>query len=149
MKHPRIWVLIADGATARIVSDSGEGRTLASVDDVQLEGNNQPDRDLAADRPGRVFDRAGAGRHGMEPKTDPRRVEHERFAREIIEALGLAKQQDRYDRLVLVAPPKMMGDLRGLLPPAIAETVSCELTKDLTKISIHDLPVHLEAVLSG
>ncbi len=149
MKHPRTWILIADSAMARVVSDGGEGRTLASVDDIRLEGNNQPDRDLAADRPGRTFDRAGTGRHGMEPRTGPRRVEHERFAREIAEALELAGQQDRYDRLVLVAPPKMMGDLRGLLPPAVAKTVSAELTKDLTKISIHDLPAHLEAVLSG
>jgi len=57
MKHPRTWILIADGATARILSDGGEGRSLASVDDVRLEGNNQPDRNLAADRHGRVSPR--------------------------------------------------------------------------------------------
>lgn len=149
MKHPTTWILIADGATARVVSDGGEGRSLVSVDDIRLNGNNQPDRDLAADRPGRAFDRAGTGRHGMEPRTDPHRVEHERFAREIVATLELARQKNRFDHLVMVAPPKMMSDLRSLLPPAVAETLSGELTKDLTKISIHDLPAHLETVLNS
>lgn len=149
MKHPTTWILIADGATARVVSDGGEGRSLVPVDDLRLAGNNLPDRDLAADRPGRAFDRAGTGRHAMEPRTVPHRIEHERFAREIVAALEQARQQNRFDHLILVAPPRMMGDLRSLLPPVIAEAVSGELTKDLTKISIHDLPAHLEAVWNG
>ncbi len=149
MKPSTTWILIADGATARVISFDDKEHALGSVDDILLEGNRLPDHDLVADRPGRAFDRVGGGRHGMEPRTDPQRIEHQRFAREIIAALELARQKNRYDRLILVAPPKMMGDLRGMLPPAVAETVSGEVTKDLTKIPIHDLPAHLETVLNG
>lgn len=148
MKQQTTWILIADAGTAHVVANSGKTSDLAMVDDIRLEGNPSPGRDLAADRPGRAFDRAGDGRHGMEPSTAPRAVEQERFAREITAVLDEAAQQQRYDRLVLVAPPKFMGLLRDRLPAGVALKVSAELTKDLTKLSIHELPPHLATVLN-
>ena len=41
-----------------------------------------------------------------------------------------------------------MGLLRDILPPNLANKVGGELTKDLTKVAIHDLPDHLEPVLN-
>ena len=139
MKRKTTWILIADSATAHVVATSGKASDLATVDDIRLQGNPSPGRDLAADRPGRAFDRAGDGRHAMEPSTDPREVEQERFARKIVAVLDEAVQRQRYDRLVLVAPPKFMGLLRDILPSSVASKVGAELTKDLTKLSIHEL----------
>ncbi|MGI9499593.1 MAG: host attachment protein [Geminicoccaceae bacterium] len=107
-----------------------------------------PGRELAADRPGRSFDRGGEGRHSMEPRTDPRDVEQERFAREVSAALEQADRRERFDRLILVAPPTFMGLLRGILPPNLANKFGGELTKNLTKVAIRDLPDHLEPVLN-
>lgn len=149
MKRKTTWILIADAATAHVVASSGKAADLAMVDDIRLQGNASPSRDLAADRPGRAFDRAGDGRHGMEPQTDPHLVERERFAREIAAVLDEAAQRQRYDRLILVAPPKFMGLLRDILPSSVASKVSAELTKDLTMLSIHDLPDHLAPVLNA
>lgn len=149
MKPKTTWILIADAATAHVVASSGKADDLLMIDDLQLEGNRSPGRDLAADRPGRAFDRAGDGRHGMEPTTDPRVVEQERFAREIAAVLEKAAQRQRYDRLVLVAPPTFMGLLRDRLPSSVAAKVSADLTKDLTKLSIHELPDHLTPILNA
>jgi protein required for attachment to host cells len=41
-----------------------------------------------------------------------------------------------------------MGMLRGLLSPNLMDKVEGELTKELTKLSIHDLPAHLEPILN-
>jgi protein required for attachment to host cells len=84
----------------------------------------------------------------MEPRTDPHLVEEERFARKIVTVLDQAARRQRFDRLVLVAPPKLMGMLRGLLPPNLMDKVGGELTKDLTKIPSHELPEHLEPILN-
>jgi protein required for attachment to host cells len=53
-----------------------------------------------------------------------------------------------YDRVVLVAPPTTLGDLRAALPAAVREAVSAELDKDLTKTPVAELPRHLGAVLA-
>ena len=148
MKRQTTWILIADASLAHVMASTGKESDLAKVEDFQLDGTTLPGRDLAADRPGRSFDRAGEGRHGMEPRTNPREVEQERFAREIVGALDKADRRQRFDRLILVAPPTFMGLLRDILPPGLANKVSGELTKDLTKVAIHDLPDHLETVLN-
>lgn len=149
MKPKTTWILIADAGIAHVVAASGKAGDLMAVDDVRLKGNPSPSRDLAADRPGRAFDRAGDGRHEMEPRTDPHGAERERFAREIVAVLEKAAQQRRYDRLVLVAPPTFMGVLRDILPSSVAAKVGAELTKDLTKLSVHELPEHLAPVLKS
>jgi protein required for attachment to host cells len=148
MKRPITWILIADDGSARVVSSAGKESALLPVDDLRLQGHPLPDRELGADRPGRSFDRTGEGRHGMEPRTDPHLVEEERFARKIVTVLDQAARRQRFDRLVLVAPPKLMGMLRGLLPPNLMDKVGGELTKDLTKIPSHELPEHLEPILN-
>ncbi|MGI9418219.1 MAG: host attachment protein [Geminicoccaceae bacterium] len=147
-KRLTTWILIADAATAHVVTCAGKGSSLATVDAFKLDGTTLPGRELAADRPGRSFDRAGDGRHGMEPRTDPREVEQERFAREVVSALDEADRRQRFDRLILVAPPTFMGLLRDILPSSLTNKVGGELTKDLTKVAIHDLSNHLEPVLN-
>ena len=42
-----------------------------------------------------------------------------------------------------------MGVLRNILPSSVASKVSAELTKDLTKLSIHDLPYNLAPALNA
>ena len=148
MKRQTTWILIADAGLAHVVANTGRDNDLTKVEDFRLDGTTLAGRDLAADRPGRSFDRAGEGRHGMEPRTNPREVEQERFAREIAGALDEADRRQRFDRLILVAPPAFMGLLRGILPPSLANKVSGALTKDLTKVAIHHLPDHLETVLN-
>jgi protein required for attachment to host cells len=149
MKNQTTWILIADASLAHVLASKGKESDLQRVEEIQLDGTPLPDRDLAADRPGRAFDRAGDGRHRMEPRTHPREVEQERFAREILGALEQADHLQRFDRLVLVAPPTFMGRLRSILPQSLSNKVVGELTKDLTKVAIHDLPGHLGAVLKG
>ncbi|NJO37632.1 MAG: host attachment protein [Rhizobiales bacterium] len=148
MKRPVTWILIADDGSAHVVSSAGKESALLPVDDLRLQGHPLRDRELGADRPGRSFDRTGEQRHSMQPRSDPHLVEEERFAREIVAALDQAARRQRFDRLVLVAPPKLMGTLRGLLSQKLADKIVGELTKDLTKIPSHELPEHLEPILN-
>ena len=48
----------------------------------------------------------------------------------------------------LVAPPKMLGDLRAELTEAVRAVLYAELDKDLTKTPVKELPGHLGAVLA-
>jgi protein required for attachment to host cells len=52
-----------------------------------------------------------------------------------------------YDRLVIVAPPKALGDLRAALSEQVKPHVYAELDKDLVKTPTAELPQHLGAVM--
>lgn len=111
------------------------------------------DRDLKSDRPGRVFDHAptAAGRrgavahHSTGGERNPRKVEARRFARRIVKALDLARRQDEYDRLVIMAPPAFLGLLREVMPPAVHTRLSAEIGKDLVHESPEALGTYLPA----
>jgi protein required for attachment to host cells len=54
---------------------------------------------------------------------------------------------DRFDRLVLVAPPKALGNLREALDEKAKALVHGELAKDLVRVSPRDLEVPLGEVM--
>jgi protein required for attachment to host cells len=147
------WVVLADGARARIVAQEGPGADLTSVYEEEDVEAKLPGREINADRPGRTFDSGGHGdaeaygRHAYEPPVDPRRKNKADFIRSVVEVLEDAAHRGSFDRVVLIAPPKALGDLRALLSKNVSRMVSDEIPKDLVGVSIHDLPERLRDVL--
>lgn len=147
MRKPIIWVLLVDGQRARLLQTNGRGTPLIQATDHEFIGNAEPSRDIASDRPGRGHDRAGQGRHAMDPSTDPHRYEKKRFVRLVVDELEERRKKNEFERLVIVAPPQALGDIRAEMSDGLKDMVKAELNKDLTKIPVHDLPEHLAEVL--
>lgn len=147
------WVVLADGARARIIAQDGPGAELTSVYEEEDVKAKLPGREINADRPGRTFDSGGRGdaaaqgRHAYEPPTDPRWKEQADFIRSVAELLEDAAHQGSFERLVLIAPPKALGELRASLSKNVSRMVCAELPKDLVAVSIHELPERLQDVL--
>jgi protein required for attachment to host cells len=150
---PTTWILIADGARARLLEQDPKSRTFKPTSERDFVGTRAQSKEIASDRPGRTFDSAGRGqsgdatahgRHAMEPGTDPQRHAEYEFARELSEHLEKAANEHRFEVLILVAAPQILGDLRGLLPKTVHEKIAAEINKDLTKIPARDLGKHLD-----
>lgn len=140
------WVLVADGAKARILERKGMRGPLSPVSgQVLAEAEaRRPTRETGSDRPGRVHESADTARHAMEPRVDWRRFAKERFAGGIAGVLEEAALENRYQALIVVAPPQALGDLRGALGPHTAALVTREIARDLTNLPDRDIPAHLE-----
>lgn len=147
MKPVRTWIVVADGAQARFLLNQGPGKGLEAALEEEATEARQPTRDLGSDRPGRVHDRLGPGRHAMVPRVDWHQFEKQKFAREMATILDSAAQRKFFDRLVLVAPPKTLGTLRSALNKNTARMVSGEVAKDLTQVTVGELPDHLGKVI--
>ena len=141
------WIVIADGEKARIVANEGVGKGLAAVPGQALATTLHADREILADRPGRVQESVGAARHAIQPRIDWHRFEKRLFARRVAGLLDTLSGKGAFDRLVLVAPPRTLGDLRAALAAATKAKVTGEIDKDLTQIPDQDLPGHLERVV--
>lgn len=148
MKPVRTWILIADGAKARVLESTGPGHGLRSVDGMVFETDHPPTHEIVDDREGRSFSSVGPGRSAMEPPTDPRRLLKRDFARGLAQALHEALGADRYDRLVIVAAPAALGDLRAAVSDQVRAKVVGELAQDLTKTPDHEVASHLTTVLA-
>ena len=53
----------------------------------------------------------------------------------------------RFDRLILVAPPGFLGDLREELPKGLKDKLVDEITSDLTNMPQQRLQTHLKNIL--
>ncbi len=148
MPSPTTWVLIADATSAKIYVNRGRGSGLEPLPHGELAGVNAHTRDLVSDRPGRAFDSHGAGRHSMEPPTDPHEHEKARFIERLSDFLAERAERGGFDQLVVVAPPRALGLLRDKLTPAVAKRVVHELHKDLIPIPEHELAGHLAEVVT-
>ena len=146
MKPTTTWIVIADGARARVMQNEGPGKGVQLVQGLVFAGDHSSSIEVVADKPGRAFDSIGQARHAMEPSSDVHDELKVKFVKQI--AAALEGQVDAYNRLILVAPPQALGLLRKALPAAVAGKVTGELGKDLTHLPNAELPPHLDNVLA-
>jgi protein required for attachment to host cells len=147
LKPKKTWIVIADGMHARILRQDKRGAPLAPAFDQELfePAVHGFSRNLRRDAPGRAFDTGG--RHAMEPRTDPKTHEKHLFARRVAEVINDAALRKSFDQLVLVAPPKTLGELRTQLRDNAKKLVIGEIDRDLVKTPAPELPEHLSDVL--
>ena len=144
MKKVKLWYVIADGGRARFVArdDKGAFRTVLSFVAAELHARSH---DLGRDRPARVQESANPARHAIEPRRDLHEAAKEDFVKLVAEQLDDEHGRGQFDKLVLVAPPGVLTELRNALSKPMAKLVASDLQKDLTKVPDHDLTGHLVA----
>jgi len=142
-RKTKTCIVVADGARARVFMDFGADDGLHPVLLDEMEGDRRPSREIGSDRPGRTFESADTARHSYAPRVDWHTFEKHLFARRVVEAIKRTEARHGIDGLILVAPPKALGELRAALPEALHRRLKAEVHKDLTGLSEHDLMARL------
>ena len=148
MKPVKTGILVADGEQVRVYLNTGPGHGISELAEYAMDIELKASRDIDTDRPGRTFDSGGEGRHAMEAPTDSKRHARHEFARGMAEKLNAAMTAGDFDRLVLVAAPAMLGDLRQHLSKQSSDNIHGEIAKDLTHASDKELLSQLGRVLA-
>lgn len=125
------WILVGDGSKAKFLRNAGDAEQLRLETLELLEHRNPPNREQAADRPGRLQDRGVQQRSAVQ-ETDWHQLEKDRFADWVAEILYKAAQGKAFERLIVVAPPKTLGELRRVFHSEVEKRVVGTLDKDLT-----------------
>ena len=145
MKPVRTLVLLASEGEARLLENDGVGKGLHQIGHLDRDAVSG-DAIAYADGPGRSQAAPGAAHHGMEPSSSVSRQNRERFAADLVGEVEKTWTKGGYDRLMIAAPPKMLGALRDKLPKALAGKLAVDLAKDLIHTPVADLPKHFSDV---
>jgi protein required for attachment to host cells len=129
-------ILVGDGEKALFLRNRGNGQHVDLVVERILARDNPPTREQGTDRPGRSAGSLGAGspgvvRSAME-EVDWHHLAKERFAHEIADALYRHAHANLFERLVIIAPPRILGNLRKAFHPEVADRIAAEIPKELT-----------------
>lgn len=145
MKPVQTLVLLANDREARFLENDGVGKGLRQV--RHLDRATVSGEDIAyAGQPGRSQAAPGAARHGMEPSTSEEEQNRARFAADLAEMVGQEMTKAGHDRLILCAPPKMLGELRTALPKEVMDKLQADLDKDLIHTPLAELVGHFSDV---
>ena len=144
--HKKItWILVADGERASFFHNDGPGKGLQPIFELGERRHGPDTHDMMSDKQGTM--RGGPGSSGtatLLPRNDPHEHEEKRFVEHLAKELDQAAQAKRFDRLIIAAPPRALGNLRKALSPSTAKLVSAEYDKDLTRSTPADIAAHLE-----
>lgn len=130
MRIPRdARILVCDGSKALFLTNQGDEdlpdiRLIEAID----AGTNPPTSDQGTDRPGRLA--AGPAGPVAADQTDWHQRAETAFAAQLAELLK-TRQRAAERPLLIVAAPRMLGDLRRNLPADVAASVIAEVDRDL------------------
>jgi protein required for attachment to host cells len=142
LRQLKTWVIAADDISAHIF-ERRDGH-LKPVSDLQ------PQEDTETEMTNRTLGRTGSSpteRHKYEPSMAQGRQHESAFAHQIAILLNDAAARQAFDKLVMVAPPGMLGLLRAELSDQARRHVAAEVDKEFSNLPPPELQERLMGIL--
>ncbi|WIW89973.1 host attachment family protein [Sphingobium sp. V4] len=138
-------VLVADGRKLLFFRNKGDRAfPQLEAEEVRVQ-DNPPDRNQASDAPGRSFNSVGNHRSAME-RVNFHDLEEQRFAAEAADLLKRRAFANDYEKLIIVAPPAALGEMRKHLHKVVQDRLVGEIAKDLTGHPVPEIEKLIAAI---
>ncbi len=159
MTSQSIWVLAADGDQAclyqlnevqKMIPMSGSEKHRYFEEKIELELEPVPDITLRAEKLydyDQGFDKHGSPIHTVEAHQSTHEELKLRFMRTIALKLNHAFARGLFDKLVIVVPAHLLGEVRKHLDPDVMDCVIAELHKELVPCEAKELLNHIRPTL--
>ncbi|MEM8695887.1 MAG: host attachment family protein [Pseudomonadota bacterium] len=139
-----VFVVVADGRKMLFFRNAGDSDYPQLELERKRKQENPPNRDQKSDEAGRSFSSAGVRRSKMQ-ETDFHQLEEDRFAAETADLLYKRAHRGDFDKVIIVAPPRTLGELRKNYHPQVSDRIVGEIDKDLTGHAIEDIEKIIQA----
>jgi protein required for attachment to host cells len=139
------FVVVADGKKMLFFRNEGDADYPKLEVERKREQEDLKDAEMKTDEPGRTFDASGgAGRSSYE-ETDFHQLEEDRFAHETADMLKRWALRNDFESLIVVAPPRTLGELRKHYHKEVEKRLAGEIAKDLTGHPVPEIEKILQA----
>lgn len=137
MKHGT-WVVVADGRKVLYLHNQGDEDIMdLRVIDKRVQ-DNPPTSEQGVERPGRAHDSTTPGRSAV-GQTDWHQLAEDEFAAEVAQRVNEAALTNGFEHLVIVAPPRVLAELRPRLHRETRQRLVAEIDKDLTNHPVEEI----------
>jgi protein required for attachment to host cells len=129
------WVVVADARAARIFTFTDKNGEWTLHETIKGDGSGHPDQ--TAGSGSKASEHKGA-LHGH-GEINPKETQERRFAHTLAHVLERGHASNAFARLALVAPPKLLGDLRENLSRGLQTASIAQIHKDYTHCGVEEL----------
>jgi protein required for attachment to host cells len=137
------FILVADGKKSLFFRNEGDGEFPNLIVESKSGHPDLKDREIKSDEPGRAFSSVGNGRSAYE-ETDFHQLEEDRFAADTAEMLKSRALRNDYEALIVVAPPKTLGELRKHYHKEVEKRLLAEVPKDAVNMPVAEIEKMLQ-----
>lgn len=137
-------VLVADGKKLLFFRNEGDETFPKLEVEAKEEQANPATRDQKTDESGRTFATSGVAHHAYS-ETDFHQLGEDRFAAEAADMLNARALRNEFERLIVVAPPRTLGELRKHYHKEVEKRLAGEVPKDLTGHPVSEIEKILQA----
>lgn len=138
------WVIAADSNRARIFEMSDEDLRFEEIEDLLNPEGRQDEREVRVDAKGRFFGKnAEMQGHTAEPHVEAVQNEVVLFSKRLGHYLEQARQEHRFDKLCLIAPPKFLGLIRANMGEEASKAVEEEIPKEIAWFKDTDIEAYV------
>lgn len=142
----KTWIVAADATRARIFELLGAEQKIHEIEDFAHPAGRSMTRELQSDGQGRFYGKGERNQgHTNAPERDAAEHENDLFSKSLADYLDEARTQHRYERLRIVAPPKILGLLRQKLHKEVQKLVEDEVPKDISWFAEDEIERFLQA----
>lgn len=138
------WILVAHETGARIFENTGPGKGLGLLHEIEHPSGHARDQDINADKPGRGFGPGGTHHSLATAGESPSEHAHAGWARHLAGTLKNGHESGKCSSIILVAGPKFLGLLREALDKETVKHVTASLDKDLAHMNEAEVTEHLK-----
>lgn len=124
-------ILVADGARLRLFRNDGDAAHLDLKPVGEETQRSARTADQGSDRPGTSHSSAGSGRSSVEGP-DYHQQDEDRFAHHAADLLHKAARDGWAAHIVVVAPPRTLGEMRKHYDKSVSAILVGEIDKELT-----------------
>ena len=132
------FIVVADGEKMLFFRNEGDGEYPNLAVERKREQDNPADREQKTDAPGRAFSSVGGGRSAYE-ETDFHQLEEDRFAAKTADMLKKRALNNDFESLIVIAPPRTLGELRKHYHKEVQKRLTGEIAKDLTGHPVEEI----------
>lgn len=132
------FVVVADGEKMLLFRNQGDDEFPHLVVIEEDEQQSVANREQRRDAPGRSFSSVGPGRSAYK-EADSRQLGEDRFAAETAAMLNRRALDNEFESLIVVAPPRTLGELRKFYHDELQRRVRSELPKNLTNNPVNEI----------
>ena len=133
------WILVANASVARLFSRESDKGPLLPLHSFEHAESRLKASELADDRLVHDSNDWRPGGVSFEPRMDPRRKQHLKFARELAQRLDQGLTGGDCGRITLYASSPFLGELKGQLSPAAKKVLRAAVVVDLTSYGLREL----------
>jgi protein required for attachment to host cells len=132
------FVVVVDGEKMLLLRNQSDSEFPHLVLVAEDEQQSLSNRELRRDMPGRSFASVGPGRSSYD-ESDSRQVGEDRFAAETADMLNRRALENEFESLIVVAPPRTLGELRKSYHAELERRLAGEVPKNLTNTPVSEI----------